>query len=458
MRKFDEKIAKIVDEVSVTPPADLMSNIRKRRSPLYIGFNHIVVNKMRYAVSIAALAILSIFLYNDSETDSTKNVVENSVSDDKSKIEQSVINESKDDSPIVLNEENDHIQDGNNGMNEGVVIDNSNDEHSDRTFEKKDRSHSPNLVADNQKDNGEKGINPIKDKLNSPNVDLTIDMDLSNTVVKCREEFSLLENEKQPLDNPNKLEPFKKELFVPSQIPVSFIGWQITPWFDNMSISSDNQELANRIENATSQRFTYGMTLMAGIPLMKNVSLHAGIGLLNRTENFDYVEMSNVKVLKIDTVIGVVHVPGGPDITKVRYDSSYISDGNDKQVNVKNKLSYINIPLAISYQFQLSNKLSIEINPGVNFGILQGSTGVSYMNSVNEAVYSINNKKSSPYNTSLNIDLQLGVGVEYNMNKRLSLIVQPIMRKGMGSVVKSSAGFKQNYTSFGLTTGIRYQL
>jgi hypothetical protein len=472
MSKFDEKIAKMVEEVTITPPADLMSKIRKRRTPFYIGMNHIVNHKVKYAAAVIVIAALSFMVYDYSGSDDASNAIEEVVSSDNlnngnndvvdnSTAENSTAKEET--SNVVDNTVDDHMDLSTPDNGGSVVNTNPGNDHSSQGAD----ANSSNIGTQHEQQMNEDDQTALADNTDQPNQviepgsgpeELTIEHDATNLNVAYREELNLLNEKDNALDKSKKLSPMSPEMFIPKQLPVSFIGYQVTPWLDNMNVSSSNNLLANRVDEATSQRMTYGMTITAGIPISKNLSIHTGIGFLNRSENFDYTELSKGKILIIDTVTGVVHIPGSPDIVKVRYDSTWISDGKDKDINVKNRVTYLNIPVSLSYKVGLSNRLSLELNPGVNFGVFQSSVGMSYVNSANEAVYSISDKKSSPYNTGLNIDLQLGLGLEYNLNRRLNFIVQPIFRKGMGSVVKSAAGFDQSYTSFGLTTGIRYQL
>ena len=221
------------------------------------------------------------------------------------------------------------------------------------------------------------------------------------------------------------------------------------------SFAYGNSEMDSRMKASTSSTnaTSYGVNL--GFQLYKKWMLYTGLELYARNEQFTYQELSNNYILNIDTVKGKVHIPGQPDQEVVRYDSTYVNDGNHQQMSVTNKTSYYEIPLTLSYRMWSNRKLAIALNPGVRVGILNAQKGMTL-----DAAYkpvTINGEKAVEQYNNVNLNAEIGLDLDYKLYRRANLFLQPKVRQGLGNLMDNKAGFNKSNTSFGIFGGIRYE-
>jgi hypothetical protein len=121
-----------------------------------------------------------------------------------------------------------------------------------------------------------------------------------------------------------------------------------------------------------------------------------------------------------------------------------------KSIQVQNRYRYIEIPLMIGYEFRFKN-LSVQVSTGVSYGFRVNSTG-KFLDSQNNLVDIA--PGNSPYTNQM-MNYILSVGVNYHLNRRLSVSVQPTYKTNINSLF---AGDNSNirYNHYGVNMGINY--
>ena len=138
-----------------------------------------------------------------------------------------------------------------------------------------------------------------------------------------------------------------------------------------------------------------------------------------------------------------------------QYDSIFTNTKNNKiaEANTKTKLSYIEIPSMIGYQFN-KNKFAITPLIGFSAGYLVAKSGM-YVNKTLTNIENISDNKNIK-NFMLNYCFQLQLC--YNINNKFSLYAAPQYKANAISVTNKSFGVNTFYKSYGALIGFNYKL
>ena len=472
---FENKITDKLNEVSMMPSSDIMSMVRKKRTPFYIFKNHLSLHKVRYgAVAVLGLLALSAPFVLDTSKNAETIVVKDSgnnnttilESEDNKEVAQS-LNAEDETSPFETGTNAGESKGDNKGAielkrTEALV------QSSDRrnfSAERKDREtghdKSPSKVF------GEK-VKDEKGKLLGKGEEIVNSNDVSdkNQRELDRREFVQMERILVPIANieylENKRELEDRTIVSKANIPVkdlkkigvNFIGIGAGYYYDHNLIVGGTMGYHIKESLGKSSSTSYGLSI--GLSLYKKWTLQTGVEVFTRKEDFSYLKRSENYVLKIDTVNGKIHIPGQPDKDVVRYDSTYHNDGKHQRFAALNKTSYVELPIVLSYNLFTNRKLKIGVNPGLRLGLLQAQTGLT----LNEIYSPVNIKSEGSVNQhkSINLSAELGLDFDYKLAPGVNFFLQPKVRRGVGNLMEDKAGFEKSNTSFGVFSGIRFQL
>ena len=145
----------------------------------------------------------------------------------------------------------------------------------------------------------------------------------------------------------------------------------------------------------------------------------------------------------------------------ITYDAIFHSDTSYKWVTedslyyehlaiqAQNRYRYIEIPLMVGYEFRFKN-LGFQVSTGVSFGMRVNTTG-KFLDSQNNLVDIT--PDNSPY-TNMNMNYILSVGLNYHLNRRFSVTVQPVYKTNLNSLF--AHGSSPHYNQYGVNMGINY--
>ena len=121
------------------------------------------------------------------------------------------------------------------------------------------------------------------------------------------------------------------------------------------------------------------------------------------------------------------------------------------QVRFSHHYCYLDIPIKANYLI-LKGKINLIVTAGFSTNIyLYQRTKVSFVGSDET-----NSSSNSEDLSRLNVAVLLGGGIDYNINQRLKLRVEPIFRYSIMPIV--DAPIKQYQYSIGVNFGLYYQL
>ena len=162
----------------------------------------------------------------------------------------------------------------------------------------------------------------------------------------------------------------------------------------------------------------------------------------------------------VDTIYRQVPVDS---IETVKYDTLMVAEYDSVDViiidttreisfyDVINRYSYLEIPLAISYEFKTKGNLSYVFGAGLITGVFINAKGKGV--TVKDEITSL---EELPF-MKLNFTGMISGGLHYKLTKETSLLFEAFYRRNFNSIYKNDYFLKQRYNSFGVRFGLRFK-
>ncbi|MCD4790487.1 MAG: outer membrane beta-barrel protein, partial [Bacteroidales bacterium] len=115
----------------------------------------------------------------------------------------------------------------------------------------------------------------------------------------------------------------------------------------------------------------------------------------------------------------------------------------ESSASIQNRYIYIEIPVLFGFH-TTKKKLNFEIGTGISFGFLISAKG-NLPDLTNNSLVEINN--STEFIRSTSINYILNAGIQYQINKRISIIVKPNYKRNLSSLFKDDYPIKQKYST-----------
>lgn len=237
--------------------------------------------------------------------------------------------------------------------------------------------------------------------------------------------------------------------------------FSLTPFFSPdiawYNLEDDEQganiENANEIDKEEKNEFSFSYGVMADYKINKHWGIQSGVTVSNTNITTDpkqiYAQPDNTGNIKyrINTSSGYGYILPSFSTNPATGDSIYAFTSS-------HKLQYVGIPLAVTYNVQ-KGKFNFKTLTGVSANILikakLETTVEKGFNNELETVDNIQGLKKI-YFSGL-----AGVGVDYKLNTKISLILSPTLRFAINSINKDAA-VKTYPVSLGFNTGIKIGL
>lgn len=225
--------------------------------------------------------------------------------------------------------------------------------------------------------------------------------------------------------------------------------WSIT----GLIASNYSNEKSNRDETG---KYSFGGGVKVNCKIGKKISLQAGV-MYNKigqniasksggvmasekgTSNRQYTLASST--IPYSTSAGKVRLKGNPMLSSLHFTES---KGNINSTDFDQQFETIEIPLLLRYHI-LNQKFGLSISGGINTNLL-----------VSNALYK-NNKKVGEIEDlrTTNFSSQIGIGINYKINSKLHIDIEPSFKYYLNSLSKDS-NFDYKPYSIGFATGITY--
>ena len=267
-------------------------------------------------------------------------------------------------------------------------------------------------------------------------------------------------------------------------------------WSSTTPSSGAFADLSNETKAAIKSKGTYSVMLEASLHLNKKVSLISGIGFSQCFEAFEYkqekeeVDTSygykyfNVtryvynqhNYIKYDTVGQTYSLVLGADsavdtIWRYEVDTLVFSIVDSMEVTVKdsnvvmivdtnkytyfynfiNRYSYVQIPLFLSYSFDISKRISLDLKAGVIANLLINAKGYGLSFDDTYEVVDVNNL---PF-LKLYFNYYGSAGISYHLDSRYSLCAD-VYYASSGNIFENGYYLKKKFYGAGIKLGFKY--
>ncbi len=199
-------------------------------------------------------------------------------------------------------------------------------------------------------------------------------------------------------------------------------------------------------ERAASEKplLSYSSGIRASVVFGSGLTFRTGIQFSTNKERFDFVkETLKITVERKD--------PNGNVTTeiveKVVMDKTY------------NKYRFVDIPIMLGYEKDL-NDFVLSLNTGIGFNISSSQSGKIYQSDL-KSFYSLNQAdegNNAIYRNRAGISLLACIGLNYKLNQRTMLMLEPSVRYYLSSISDSNYPLQQKYFFGGVNVGLRYRI
>ena len=130
-----------------------------------------------------------------------------------------------------------------------------------------------------------------------------------------------------------------------------------------------------------------------------------------------------------------------------------------RDVNIRNQYKMIDIPLIIGYEFPMK-KFDLNINGGVYFNLMSKQSGAFFSPLEDKIVYFTEGHPDDfdIFKNNIGLSIFLGLGFNYELNKKTKLIIEPHVRYYPKSFTLDNYILNQKYFSTGVMIGVRRDL
>lgn len=179
----------------------------------------------------------------------------------------------------------------------------------------------------------------------------------------------------------------------------------------------------------------------------KGIGIRSGLNYCKINERFEYFN-------GYDTTWTI-----GYDQNHNPIDTTY--KYNARILTKHNKYKFTDIPVLLTYEVNLSDFV-LSFNGGVGFNIATQSTGQVYSSDqmtlldLSSAVSESGAEKI--YKNKVGMSIIGGFGLNYKINRRIMLLVEPSVRYYLSPITSDSYILRQKYLQLGILTGLRYRL
>ncbi len=125
-------------------------------------------------------------------------------------------------------------------------------------------------------------------------------------------------------------------------------------------------------------------------------------------------------------------------------------EANSSEFNSKTMLSYVEIPLSISYEIPLSGRLTAGIHAGASLGFLRERRGYY----LDPQLFEFVDLRDVQTFNSMMINARAGLDLNYYLSPGLAIFTRTEYRGSLKSVFDKASGINQRYLSYGLTLGV----
>jgi hypothetical protein len=263
--------------------------------------------------------------------------------------------------------------------------------------------------------------------------------------------------------------------YLPEEVPAKPVNrWSIaamaTPTYHS-GINSGTSDLSNQIMSSEQPLFSYSGGLSFAYKLSKRFSIQSGLFYSALGQKVDGINsfsgFQQYSTSKGDHNFAVLTSSGtvftsNPDVflsasSADRIQTAYTNDVFDPKKaslqpvsnSLNQNFSYLEFPVILKYKL-IDKTLGVNLIGGLSYNLLVHNTVYTTLDG---AIYPIGDTKGL---NPLSLSSSLGMGMEYNISKKLSLNLEPTFRYYLNPFSVTTGTYIHPY-SFGIFSGVSYK-
>lgn len=492
---FEDKIKEMLYHHEEVAPPNLMDKINKRRTPLYVLRNKVLLNKYRLlAASVAVGFLLFLFgnignwgvnnvqnegshseeLVHSGNTETNTNTLSGSNVDEKSNPAAETDQAGQN---LIKDESIENAGDHNSISNTGTVTNVTSDENAsgNRIERSNARENQPETVEQPQiTDPSEQSDQPEiaesgQEKENMPSTPESDDASDDNTTTgndQVSEKGQEIASDDQPADNKedvaesgdmdNEGDNGGQEIVPPLRKPGK---WSISLAYGagiggrSFEENTDESRTIDVRNESEKQLYSHAADLSVSYKLSDQLEVYSGLNYFNRREKMSFERVTESTQMHIDSREVIEYHPIYGPRTVTLYDTSYQTLKVKENLSSNNSYRHVTVPLGLKYTLYYGEKLGFYMNGNMGLEVYTKTEGVILDGDLNEV-----NLSSNFSRTRLGTSLSAGMGVVYRMNDRMFALFEPRATLYLSPVNNDSYRLNQLDQVGGLYIGLKYGL
>jgi len=221
----------------------------------------------------------------------------------------------------------------------------------------------------------------------------------------------------------------------------------------NIESKSDNFNSYVRQREATEKvQYSFSAGLRIGMGLTNKINLMTGAQYSQINEKFEFTDPESSQTKVITTKFYIKDINGNI-VDSTSTEETVVIPGT-LSYKINNVFRAIDIPFILGYQIYDSKKINLYANIGA-FANMSFTQKGMVLNPNNSTTLNLANSQNNIYVSDLGFSSYLGLAMTYNIDPKLSILVEPTMRKHLKSITLKDHPTSHSYTILGISTGVR---
>jgi hypothetical protein len=232
-----------------------------------------------------------------------------------------------------------------------------------------------------------------------------------------------------------------------------FVKWSISLGFAPAITHTKLEEegaypfIANYRNSSDKNPVTLNYHIAINYDFLPGLGMYTGLGIIH----FNQEILSKQVVHHDDTVYGVVTNPFTVAPYTLVHGMSHFNINDDSTGTVKNKFTFLSIPIGLCYNFIPGKRFNVSLLPEISFNKLINSEGYIYNDK--DFVYQ---KISDSNLKAWLISYGVGLSFEYEILENICVNISPYYRSYQGSIYKESSPVSQRFRQTEFLFSLRY--
>jgi hypothetical protein len=221
------------------------------------------------------------------------------------------------------------------------------------------------------------------------------------------------------------------------------LGVAVAKSFSNIQEQDDYQFIERYRDSTDKEPWVCNYHLNFSYDIIPEISIYTGIGIIN----FEQKLLSRQMVYSFDTTPSTFPLPT-PVIT---VNKNYFDINGDSTGVVRNRFTYLNIPLGLRYNFFPKNNFNIALQADVSFNKLISAKGYAY-----DQVQLQYTEDIKPYLRKWMLSYRFGIIISYAVMRNLSIELAPNYSIYPKSIYTSEYQLTNKFQQLELNLSVRY--